>query len=130
MLCPRCDAELQEQTIKDLFTSIQVDCCPSCGGTWFDKGELNQLENIMEVSIVEIRKIPNKNSQLEKLKCPCCNLHPTLSKSEHFRDKNVIIDHCEVCQGIWLDKGELEAIQKDNLIASLGKIFKLLVSVK
>ncbi len=130
MQCPRCETEMKVQTIKDLSTSIQVDYCPSCGGTWFDKGELDQIEQIIEVSIIEIRNIPNKKNQLKKMKCPSCNLHPVMSKSEHFRDNKVIIDHCDVCHGIWLDKGELEAIQKDNLIASVGKIFKLLIGVK
>ena len=127
MQCPRCNTPLQVETIKDLSGSIEVDTCPSCSGTWFDKGELEQIENIVEISIIEIRKIPKKDLQLQKLKCPKCNLHPALSKLEHQRDKNVIIDYCEHCHGIWLDKGELQAIQKDNLVLTLGKLFKLLI---
>ncbi len=124
MYCPRCNSLLAEKTINDLSGSIQVDTCPSCNGTWFDKGELDQIENLVELSIIEIRNIPKKQLQLEKLKCPACNLHPTLSKHEHKRDKKVIFDYCDVCNGIWLDKGELEAIQKDNLLKTIRTLFK------
>ncbi len=128
MYCPRCNnTPLQEHKINDISCTLQVDVCPKCGGTWFDHGELEQIENIVELSIIEIRKIPDKDTQLQKLKCPSCNLHPALLKYEHQRDKKVIIDYCEVCHGIWLDKGELEAIQKDNIVITLGKIFKVLI---
>lgn len=127
MQCPRCESPLQEETIKDISNSIQVDACHKCGGTWFDKGELEQIDKIVELSIIEIRKIPDKQSQFKKLHCPSCNLHPKMSKLEHQRDKKVIIDYCQVCKGIWLDKGELEAIQKDNLVKTVGKVLRLLV---
>lgn len=127
MDCPRCETPLKEEAIKDLSCSIQVDNCPNCGGTWFDKNELEQIENIVELAIVEIRKIPNKKDQFDKLHCPSCNLHPKMSKVEHARDKKVIIDHCPICEGIWLDKGELDAIQKDNVVKTIGKVFSLLI---
>ncbi|MCU4162653.1 zf-TFIIB domain-containing protein [Carboxylicivirga caseinilyticus] len=127
MYCPRCNTTLEEKNINDLSGSIQVDTCPSCGGTWFDKGELEQIENVVELSIIEIRNIPKKKEQLEKLKCPDCNLHPTLSKHAHQRDKKVIFDYCEICHGIWLDRGELEAIQKDNLLKTISTLFKKMI---
>ncbi len=127
MHCPRCETLLKEETIKDVSSSIQVDSCPSCGGTWFDKGELQQIDKIVELSIIEIRKIPDKQSQFKKLACPSCNLNPKMGKLEHQRDKKVIIDYCHVCDGIWLDKGELEAIQKDNLLKTVGKVLRLLM---
>lgn len=127
MNCPRCETPLKEETLKDLSCSIQVDNCPNCCGTWFDKNELKQIENIVELAIIEIRKIPNKKDQFNKLCCPSCNLHPKMNKVEHARDKKVIIDHCPICEGIWLDSGELNAIQKDNVVKTIAKVFRLLV---
>nr|WP_321453426.1 zf-TFIIB domain-containing protein [uncultured Carboxylicivirga sp.] len=127
MYCPRCNTILEEKSIKDISGSILVDTCPTCGGTWFDKGELDQLENVVELSIVEIRHIPTKQQQLEKMKCPNCNLHPTLSKHQHQRDKKVVFDSCDICGGIWLDRGELEAIQKDNIIKAIGNLFRKII---
>jgi len=39
MQCPRCATPLQERAQHD----ITVDECPSCGGLWLDRGEMEQL---------------------------------------------------------------------------------------
>lgn len=70
MDCPRCKSLLTNETIKDIHASIEVDVCNSCGGTWFDKGELSRLDKIREPVILELRKIPGKNEQLRALHCP------------------------------------------------------------
>ena len=104
-----------------------VDHCESCGGVWFDKGELEQVDEILEVSVVEIRKIPHSQMQQEPLTCPACQTS-TMDKIRNERDQHVVMDVCPNCKGIWLDAGELEAIQKENLIKSFmiiaGWIFK------
>lgn len=127
MNCPRCKSSLQEETIKDINVSIQVDCCIDCGGKWFDKGELAKVEGLIEPTILEIRKIPNKTDQLTPLQCPSCDSKHFMQKVEHRRDKKVIIDYCTSCKGIWLDKGELEAIQKENYLITIGKLLKWVV---
>ncbi|WP_430813851.1 zf-TFIIB domain-containing protein [Carboxylicivirga sp. RSCT41] len=127
MDCPRCKSLLIKDTVKDLNTGFEVDTCPSCGGTWFDKNELSQIDKVIEPTFLEIRHIPGKKDQIEPLNCPSCKTSPALHKSEHYRDKKVIIDHCPSCKGIWLDKGELEAIRKENWLITIGKIFNWLI---
>ncbi|HUP49964.1 MAG TPA: zf-TFIIB domain-containing protein [Thermoanaerobaculia bacterium] len=39
MKCPKCGMDLH--TIE--FQGISLDKCPTCNGTWFDGGELEQL---------------------------------------------------------------------------------------
>lgn len=39
MKCPKCGMDLT--TIE--FRGIKLDRCPSCNGTWFDAGEVEQL---------------------------------------------------------------------------------------
>ena len=39
MKCPKCGMDLT--TIE--FQGISIDRCPSCNGTWFDAGEVEQL---------------------------------------------------------------------------------------
>jgi ribosomal protein L37AE/L43A len=39
MQCPRCGTALQERVQHD----ITVDECPTCGGLWLDRGEMDQL---------------------------------------------------------------------------------------
>ncbi|MFT6321594.1 MAG: Zn-finger nucleic acid-binding protein, partial [Granulosicoccus sp.] len=45
MNCPRCETRLESQTIVERNDQIEIETCPSCEGHWFDKGELNILEN-------------------------------------------------------------------------------------
>ena len=49
-----------------------------------------------------------------------------MKKADHPRDENVILDYCESCSGIWLDGGELTAIQKETWLTSLFNLFKKL----
>jgi Zn-finger nucleic acid-binding protein len=126
MNCPRCQTKLVLNRINDINSSIEVDECPDCHGIWFDKDELSQIETIIEPTLIEIRKIPSKKDQYEKMNCPSCNNSPRLEKTVHPRDKKVIIDYCPYCKGIWLDKGELGAIQKENWILTIAKLVKRL----
>jgi Zn-finger nucleic acid-binding protein len=126
MNCPRCQHPLAVTYIDDCKTAIEVDKCPNCKGIWFDKDELSQIESIIEPTFVEIRHLPDKEEQFETLHCPKCNNSPRLQKAIHPRDKKVIIDYCPYCEGIWLDKGELEAIQQESFIITIGKIFTCL----
>lgn len=114
MKCPRCQSTLQNVVIPEQKTKIEVDQCPDCKGIWFDYGELQEIERIVEPVLFEIRKIPSEYDQLTALNCPFCDLHPRMDKAEHSRDAKVIMDICEHCNGIWLDGGELEAIQKES----------------
>jgi uncharacterized protein len=125
MNCPRCKIQLKSQTIKDIKYSVEVDTCAECEGSWFDKGELARLDKIVEPTLLEIRQIPSKKEQMEKLNCPVCSR--IMLKSDHPRDRRVILDYCPVCQGIWLDKGELDAIQKESWIRTMGIIFRWMI---
>lgn len=118
---------METKSIKDIRTTIEVDHCTSCNGTWFNKGELNVLEKISEPTLLEIRKILKNKEQKKILYCPSCENNIELHKAKHSKDRKVIIDYCPDCKGIWLDKGELEAIQKENWLITIGRIFSWLV---
>ena len=45
--------------------------------------------------------------QEKLLKCPRCNV-----KMEKLKKENVVIDVCNKCGGMWLDKGEMEKLAK------------------
>jgi len=128
MNCLRCNIELTNKTILDFKYFLNIDYCNSCGGIWLDPGELNRLEKTIEPTFYEIRNIPSKQKQKEVLLCPACNDAQKLKKARHFRDTHVIIDYCQVCKGIWLDTGEIEAIRKENWAFIIGKFFRWLIS--
>lgn len=43
--CPVDNTEMHKKMIAELAV---IDNCPSCGGTWFDKGELQIIEKLAE----------------------------------------------------------------------------------
>lgn len=126
MNCPRCKTDLTTQIINERLSQFEIDVCLQCDGIWFDKNELQQIENLSQPVLVEWRKIPSEYDQLTALFCPSCNGNPLMKKAEHPRDEKVIFDYCESCEGIWLDGGELEAIQKESWLSAfvnfIGKI--------
>lgn len=128
MNCPRCNISLTSDVIDELTSSAEVHNCSSCGGYWFNKGELKKIEEIVEPTFIEIRHIPNKKKQLETLHCPSCGPGQLLEKAEHPRDHKVIVDFCPLCHGIWLDKGELDAIQRENWFVIIGRFFRWLTN--
>ena len=42
MKCPKCGADLKEQT----FHHLKIDVCPDCKGTWLDAGEIEMLGHV------------------------------------------------------------------------------------
>lgn len=113
MKCPTCDIELDRVKIED----IRLDVCRnSCGGIWFDRFELEKMdepheftdENLIDILAVES---PAGYDPSVKRKCPKC---ADIIMMKHFYSvkKEVEVDHCPKCAGYWLDEGELFKIRK------------------
>ena len=105
--CPSCTIELKEvQYHKQI-----VDMCPTCGGAFFDAGELETIIQIVDIfrNIRLLEEEIDTVSAYEKeriLYCPEC--------SKEMNPKEIageIIDVCPNCRGIWLDKGEIIALK-------------------
>ncbi len=124
MNCPRCQNELKTIEVKEVNTTIELDQCEQCGGTWFDPGEIAPFQKIIEPVLWEVRDIPSKQEQFKNLYCPRCGSEKAMEKIPHPRDSNVIMDQCFDCGGIWLDHGEMTAIQKENWFLVLRSLFR------
>jgi len=46
MECPKCKTEMTKKYVE----SVQIDKCPSCGGVWLDRGELDSIRESAEES--------------------------------------------------------------------------------
>ena len=128
--CPRCHSPLSNDSLEEFkqnisASTIGVDECKECRGIWFDKGELEKVHDIIDVTFIEIRKIPSKEEQYLPLTCPKCT-NIVMEKVQNTRDKKVIMDVCPNCKGVWLDGGELKAIQEENLFLTLFNTIKWL----
>ncbi len=117
---------------------IELDHCLSCGGVWFDSGELELLIESMkknDTSAVKELFTPVEADSVEKKrKCPICS--KKMSKATICTQPLVLIDTCPRGEGLWFDSGELEQVvsqvtglqcgktQAEGVLSFLGDAFK------
>ena len=108
MTCPSCKAELK----KAVFYGVEVDYCPKCLGLWFEQDELSGAKdekdkdlNWLDIPIWK-EKAKFRISKGGKL-CPSC-LMPFYEVN--YGDSGIKVDLCNVCRGIWLDRGEFKKV--------------------
>lgn len=108
MLCPICKKTLE----KSILSGVEVDYCPKCLGLWFEEEELRWAKDNKDRDLrwldVDLWKDEGKFkiSPGQKL-CPRDRL-PLYETN--YGDSNIKVDVCNVCQGVWLDRGEFKKI--------------------
>lgn len=108
MLCPVCTKDLSSTNVA----GISLDTCQECGGIWFQEGRLHKiLRKPLESLRQSIQDWRERSVKGEGRWCPQC-LHPMVMVSREGPEgtREVVTDCCASCGGIWLDRGELEAI--------------------
>jgi uncharacterized protein len=115
MNCPRCDKVMTPVRPDD----VEAQQCPQCEGHWLEGEDLRRLESTVNVRLFEWRKLPPDELQTRELACPRCKPRQAMKKVRSERDRHVLLDVCERCQGVWLDGGELRAIQEMGFVAAL-----------
>ena len=112
MKCPRDGTELQQVRAG----GIQLDKCHLCDGMWFDPGELDKLtaSGIIHIETAvesEFGNPPVKTGRVTGyMRCPRCGEAGRLHQYQYTYLKPVLVDRCDSCLGIWLDRNELDAI--------------------
>ncbi len=106
--CFSCNKDLE----RALLYNIEVDYCPQCQGVWFDEDELRQAKDKKDENLkwldVDLWSDEKKFriSRGNKL-CPIDRL--PLYEVE-YGDSGIKVDLCNICKGVWLDKGEFRQI--------------------
>lgn len=141
MKCPIDSNELVQTKYE---ADINVDQCGSCGGIWLDQKELERIQESSERDYTsEIAALPNLVEQayaaaLAKqkplLNCPSCDKQ--MERREHGGCSQIMIDTCPSCCGVWLDDGEIKALEvffertaseteevREGFFASLSQFF-------
>lgn len=113
--CPICSAELKQKEHQRLL----LDECPQGHGIWFDRDELRKAkdntDNDMRWLDFDPFALNNQSKFIKTNKiCPTCN-QPMSSLT--YDQSKVQIDICPVCNGVWLDKDEI-----DNIFAYLHNL--------
>ena len=116
MQCPKCHQPL---TGID-YQGVHIETCPACGGDWLDSGELGSIVKARQqrfskeeaVAVAQAAKITGtKITMLDRhLTCPKCGgaTHPV----NYGDDTGLIIDECANCNGMWLERGEIDKIEE------------------
>lgn len=107
--CPNDDGHLRQVSAHARHgTGIILDQCESCGGVWFDKWELFQLdpEEARTIDTVDKQSLRYPTGSHEEPLCPHCR-----KRLEAFHDKNIPDNiqmlSCPACGGFWLNHGEV-----------------------
>jgi len=108
--CPQCNLKLEQA----LLAGVEVDYCPSCYGLWFDEDELQLAKDEKDRDLrwldIDLWKDPAK-FQVSRGRKLCPEDRMPLYEVR-YADSDVKVDVCNVCHGIWLDRGEfLEVIE-------------------
>jgi len=108
--CPRCSAEMELEVVE----GIELDICYSCGGTWYDKDELEEhlakgAQEPGEDDAGATTKADWQRKDAIYLKCPKCGR--PMNRVNFGRRSGTIVDVCGP-HGVFLDAGELEEIQR------------------
>ncbi len=116
MKCPRCPGGTALKA--EMYEDIEIDRCPSCGGTWLDQDELWAIVEIRDqkrpptlvadVISASFSGVPaTEHSTLER--CPKCS--EIMSPMNYNYSSGIVVEKCPAGHGIWLDRQELEKVQ-------------------
>lgn len=135
MKCPNCNGELEAAVLggeikpvapfrsgldDDPFDSNirEINRCPSCGGTWFDRGEMSR--GLEDASSIGPRldppgcdSKPVVVSRRSGLHCLRCALEMQTIRSAVV--PQVQYEMCPRCFGVWFDRGEIAKFARADL---------------
>lgn len=108
LLCPTCKEHMRSRSMSN----FKVDECPLCDGLWFDDQEPEKMvctaaapQYFFEpIAFDDSRKVVAEG----KRRCPRCE-----TIMDVFGIREVSVDVCTACRGMWLDRRELQKILGD-----------------
>lgn len=108
MNCPICKKELKQA----IFYGVEVDYCPICLGLWFEEDELRWAKDEKDKDLkwldIDLWRDEKKFKISYGIRlCPACRV-PLYEV--YYGDSKVIVDVCNLCKGIWLDRAEFKKI--------------------
>jgi len=108
MFCPICKIYLD----RAILSGVEVNYCPKCLGLWFEEDELRWAKDHKDQDLrwLDIDLWEDKTkfriSPGKKL-CPR-DRFPLYETA--YGDSDIKVDVCNLCHGIWLDRGEFKKI--------------------
>lgn len=122
MNCPVC--KTSDLSAIELEEDLPVHVCADCDGHWISgRGYHDWLQRRGETlpeRAYEGPEITVGDTQQAKI-CPECSR--ILLRYNVGRGTGFAIDHCGACNGVWLDRGEWDALKGRNLHDEVNRIF-------
>jgi len=117
MKCPRDGSALETKIYE---AKIEIDACGRCGGMWLDKGELEAIQETRERDYRQtlgnvsdtVKRSINEVAQMETAPIRCLKCNSEMETREYGYCSQIIIDTCPEGCGLWLDAGEIQALEK------------------
>lgn len=108
MNCPICKKSL----LNEILHNVEVDYCPKCLGLWFEENEFRWAKDDKDKNLqwldIDLWKDKTKFKIAKGIRhCPACRV-PLYEV--YYGTSGVVIDLCNVCKGVWLDRGEFKKI--------------------
>lgn len=107
------DCPIHKEELKQaIFYGVEVDFCSTCLGLWFEEDELRLAKDEKDKDLrwldLDLWKDRKKFKIFPGIRlCPSCRL-PLYEI--YYGDSRVIVDVCNLCHGVWLDRGEFKRI--------------------
>ncbi len=105
--CPSCDAR---SLVHIRFMGEEVLQCKICEGLWFDDGELNRAIAHHHDDVDEHQHEAQLGQHLGVSVRHCGDCHKPLQHYHLLKEYEVVIDCCPSCNGVWLDKHEIDQV--------------------
>lgn len=108
----KCPADGAPLDLYSIF-SMEFEGCPKCHGMWLVKDELRKLKNKTEGG--RLHWLNDEIDNIEKAAAirtdhSCAKGDDGKLLSVVFGTSSIIVDWCPKCHGMWLDRGEFDAI--------------------
>ena len=115
--CPRCAVPLQAHTITTDTEAWQVEvdvCAESCGGLWLESHDFEidpRAKLLLDQELLSLNK-PRRKAVNTKAPadCPACRVP---MRRFDWNNEGIHLDSCPMCQGRWLDGGEVRSIHEE-----------------
>jgi Zn-finger nucleic acid-binding protein len=104
MNCPVC----KEPMMVIEHASVEVDYCVKCQGVWLDSGEIELLMGDAEKCDAYLAGGKPADAREAARRCPICG--KKMEKAVTQGAEPVMYDRCVKGDGLWFDKGELQAV--------------------
>lgn len=114
MNCPNCQSKFKKVILKSHYgVNIELEQCPDCGGIWCDNLEMYRVSpnEALKVDKLDIKKLEEFTLIKKKLICPKCKASLKEFKDTFF-PKQIKLEYCPKCRGLWLNRGELSQFKK------------------